>query len=87
MIEDYNNFGLRRKRIIAVEPETRMSFWRTAQRQEVDLIEVSASGLRAYEIKWNPRKTKGAFSKTFTGAYPEAKLKSVSPHDYAACLL
>ena len=31
-----------------------MFIWRTQQRQEVDLIEESAIGLDAYEVKWNP---------------------------------
>ena len=50
----------RRKRLLADAPETRMFFWRTTQRQEVDLVEESASGLAAFELKWNPRKARGA---------------------------
>jgi hypothetical protein len=40
------------------------------QRQEVDLIEDSAIGLDAYEVKWNPAK---AMSKTFLSAYPQVR--------------
>ena len=69
------------------EPETRMFFWRTAQKQEVDLVEESAGGLSAYEIKWNPKKSAMAFSKTFTEAYPNAVRRLVTPADYADCLL
>ena len=77
----------RRKRIVMDEPETRMFFWRTAQKQEVDLVEESAGGLSAYEIKWNPKKSAMAFSKTFTEAYPNAVRRLVTLADYADCLL
>lgn len=33
-------------------------FWRTAQNQEIDLVEETETGLNAYEIKWNCRKMK-----------------------------
>ena len=72
----------RRKFNITVSPETRMFFWRTTQQQEVDLVEESSSGLKAYEIKWNPLKTKGGISKTFMAAYPRATCRFVSPRDY-----
>lgn len=77
----------RRKRIVVEEPETRMFFWRTSQKQEVDLVEESASGLSAYEIKWNRKKSAGVFSRTFTAAYPQAACRLVTPANYADCLL
>ncbi len=77
----------RRKCILVAEPETRMFFWRTTQQQEVDLIEESATGLKAYETKWNQPKSSSAFSKAFRGAYPEAALQCVTPSDYVTCLL
>ena len=77
----------RRKRIIAKEPETRMFFWRTAQRQEVDLIEESAGHLKACEVKWSHGKTKGAISRTFKRGYPEAECFAVSSQNYAEFLL
>jgi hypothetical protein len=76
----YHNFGFD-------APETRMFFWRTAQRQEVDLVEESASGLAARELKWNPRKARGSVCATFHNAYPEATCTLVSPADCAAYLL
>lgn len=72
----------RRKYIMAYTPETRMFFWRTQQRQEVDLIEETASGLSAYEVKWNPAKLNKAMSKTFLSAYPQAECHGVSPQNY-----
>jgi hypothetical protein len=77
----------RRKQILAREPETRMYFWRTAQRQEVDLIEESAKGIKAYELKWNPAKTKGAICQTFRQAYPNAEFIEASPSDCNRYLL
>lgn len=76
----------RRKRIIADTPETRMFFWRTAQRQEVDLVEEAADGLRAYELKWNPLKAREAVCKTFRNAYPDALYAGVSPQNCAEFL-
>lgn len=72
----------RRKYIMAYTPETRMFFWRTQQRQEVDLIEETASGLSAYEVKWNPAKLNKAMSKTFLSAYPQTECHGVSPQNY-----
>ena len=54
-------------------------FWRTAQRQEVDLVEESASGLKAFEVKWNPAKAGGSICQTFRNAYPRAECIGVSP--------
>lgn len=77
----------RRKRILADAPETRMFFWRTMQRQEVDLVEESACGLRAFELKWNPNKTRAPICTTFRNAYPNAECFMVSPKDCAEHLL
>lgn len=63
------------------EPETREFFWRTTQQQEVDLVEESASGMKAFEFKWNPRKGKIAPPKTFRSAYPDADCRTISPQD------
>ena len=77
----------RRKRILADAPETRLFFWRTTQRQEVDLVEESAGGLTAYELKWNPKKTRDSICATFRNAYPEAEIVGVSPQTFAERLL
>lgn len=76
----------RRKRILVDTPETRMFFWRTAQRQEVDLVEETADGLKAYELKWNPLKARDAISATFRSAYPNALCFGVSPENCAEFL-
>ena len=69
----------RRKWLLLNEPETRSFFWRTKQQREVDLIEESAAGLKAFEIKWNPKKAADPLPKTFTNAYPQAATFGVSP--------
>lgn len=61
------------------EPETREFFWRTAQQQEVDLVEESASGVKAFEFKWNPRKAGVLPPKTFRTAYPDAECQTITP--------
>ena len=61
-----------------------MFFWRTQQRQEVDLIDLieeSATGLAAYEVKWNAAKSNKAMSKTFLSAYPQVQCHGVSPQN------
>ena len=77
----------RRKRILADAPETRMFFWRTVQRQEVDLIEESPEGLKAYELKWNEKKARGSICTTFRNAYPDANCAEVSPSNGIEFLL
>ncbi len=42
-------------------------FWRTAQLQEIDLIEETEDGINAYEIKWNCKKFK--LPSTFNSSY------------------
>ena len=69
----------RRKWLSLHEPETRSFFWRTKQQQEVDLVEESANGLKAFEIKWNPKKAAESLPRTFTNAYPSAETFGISP--------
>lgn len=69
----------RRKWLLLHEPETRSFFWRTKQQQEVDLVEESANGLKAFEIKWNPKKAAEPLPRTFTNAYPSAETSGISP--------
>jgi len=64
------------------EPETRDYFWRTTQQQEVDLVEESASELRAFQFKLDPKKAAKPISKTFASAYPHAVCKGISAADY-----
>lgn len=51
---------------------TKLHFWRTYDRQEIDLIEVNGNDIRAFEIKWDmgtkPVKEPKGFSKAYPGA-------------------
>lgn len=60
------------------EPFTRAYFWRTTQQQEVDLIEESSTGLKAFEFKWSETK-KPRLCATFRKAYPETSYQVVTP--------
>ena len=60
------------------EPDTREFFWRTAQQQEVDLVEAGISKLRGFEFKWNAKNAKVKLPKTFTNAYPESECHCVT---------
>ncbi len=53
-------------------------FWRTAQKQEIDLIEITDESLSAIECKWNST-AKAKFPQTFQTAYPMAKLSVCTP--------
>ncbi|MEK7619722.1 MAG: ATP-binding protein [Patescibacteria group bacterium] len=55
-------------------------FWRTFDQQEVDYIEETGEGLRAWEFKWNVSKS-GVLPKTFRSAYPDATFVSVTPRN------
>ena len=72
-------FAERFKWRIVHEPETREFFWRTTQQQEIDLIEESAGGLKAFEFKWNDKKGRATVSRAFTNNYPEAAVGVVTP--------
>ncbi len=61
-------------------------FWRTTQQQEVDLVEEDTNGMKAFEFKWN-KHSNVKFPKTFTRAYPEAKIEVVTSENYEAFLM
>lgn len=48
----------------------RIYFWRTYQQQEIDWIEEIDGSFSAFEFKWNPKKEKIKFPKTFLDHYP-----------------
>lgn len=57
----------------------RSHYWRSRDRQEVDLIEQTQDSLEAFECKWNkpPR-----FPRGFISAYPSAKTYGVTKDNY-----
>jgi len=76
----------RRKLINNEQVKIDTYFWRTIAQQEVDLVEVSSSGIHAVEIKWNTHK-KFRVSAAFTNAYPEAKTQCITPNNFESFLL
>lgn len=55
-------------------------FWKTYDKQEIDLIEESANSLDAFEIKWGEKKP--APPKIFTETYPQASYHVVGRDNY-----
>jgi predicted AAA+ superfamily ATPase len=68
------------------EPTTTLSFWRTTQQQEIDLVEDNGEYLSAYEFKWAATK-KVRFPQTFTDNYAGSKTFVVSPKNMEEFLL
>ena len=77
----------RDKYLLRHEPETRSFFWRTQGGKEIDLVEDSVSGIRAYEIKWSPKKAEKPLTRTFRNAYPDAACFGIAPDRYAEYLM
>jgi len=65
--------------------DSKFYFWRTTQKQEIDLIEETDGKLEAYEIKW--KKEKSSFPLTFINAYPKTKTNSITQNNYTDFLM
>jgi len=76
----------RMKKLHYENSRSRSFFWRTTQQQEVDLVEESIDNLKAFEFKWNTS-AKVKFPKTFTNAYPDAQLKTITPENFEEFLI
>ncbi len=61
-------------------------FWRTYDRQEIDLVEERDGQLWGYEIKWSPNK-KHKEPKDWKGAYPDAHFELVNSKNYLGFIL
>ncbi|HHH52602.1 MAG TPA: ATP-binding protein [Bacteroidetes bacterium] len=71
----------RRKNIIYKKLRTQIFFWRTYDKQEVDLIETNGNSINAYEIKYNPNR-KVRLPKGFINKYPDANFDVINPQNY-----
>ena len=60
---------------------TNRFFWRTYERQEIDLVEESEGQLHGYEFKWSIRKESPAPG-LWRSTYPEAGYTVISPDNY-----
>lgn len=67
--------------------EAKVYFWRTAQQQEVDLVEEHEGGLlKAFEFKWGSN-SKARFPQTFTNNYPSVQTQVISPVNLETILM
>jgi len=55
-------------------------FWRTYDKQEVDLVDATGGGLKGFEIKWNAVKEKAP--KAWLDLYPQASWSLVNNKNY-----
>ena len=62
-------------------------FWRTTQQQEIDYIEERDGKIHAWEFKWNPKKGKKKFPRTFLKNYETATTTVVTPDNMEEFLL
>ncbi len=60
-------------------------FWRTYDRQEIDLIEATENSLQAFEFKAGNKKKKVPVA--FANAYPEATFEVINPDNYLDFIL
>jgi len=75
-----------RKKNVYTDNYCQSYFWRTTQQQEIDYIEEKDGKITAYEFKWNPKK-KAKISRTFTSAYPNSEIITITPENYYEYLL
>ena len=72
--------GERRKANFNEALHRELYFWRTYDKQEIDLIEESAEGLTALEFKWGNKKSSAR--NVFQKAYPHAGFFVVNRDNY-----
>ena len=60
-------------------------FWRTYDRQEIDLVEERDGKLYAFEFKWKPKNVKAP--KAWQDAYPDAEYQVVSKENFLEFLI
>jgi len=56
-------------------------FWRTYQKEEIDLVEESGGKITAFECKYNARK-KASFPETFKESYPGSSQININPDTF-----
>jgi predicted AAA+ superfamily ATPase len=56
-------------------------FWRTWEKQEIDLLEEYGGQLHASEFKWSPKKSP-KIPRAFKEAYPEATFQTITPDNF-----
>jgi predicted AAA+ superfamily ATPase len=76
----WENFAIaeRMKQINYHHPFAQAYFWRTKQQTEIDYIEEQDGSLRAFEFKWNERKSPRC-PLAFSNTYPDASFSVITP--------
>lgn len=76
----WENYAIaeRMKQINYRHPFTQSYFWRTKQQTEIDYIEEQDGSLRAFEFKWNARKSPRC-PLAFSNTYPDASFSVITP--------
>ena len=79
--ELWENFVIveRMKRNAYASSMAQIGFWRNRRQNEVDFIEEEDGELRAYEMKWNEKKSNVPCPKAFIESYPKAVYKTITP--------
>ncbi|MBR3618956.1 MAG: hypothetical protein IKN44_04290 [Bacteroidaceae bacterium] len=62
-------------------------FWRTQQQKEIDYLEEENGELKAYEFKWNDKKSGTRIPSIFAKAYPDATYQIITPKNVDEFLL
>lgn len=68
------------KRDYNTSRDTAFYFWRTYDKQEIDLIEESPTSLRAFEIKWGEKQPK--IPRVFENTYPHVEYTVINRENY-----
>lgn len=63
------------------ESGVRSYFWRNYQQQEVDLVEQKGEQIKAFEIKYSPKK-KAKLPKSFSQAYPDSSFEIINSDNW-----
>ncbi|MEA3449017.1 MAG: ATP-binding protein [Bacteroidota bacterium] len=74
------------KKSVYEKRDSMFYFWRTYDKQEIDLIENRGGKLFSYECKWNPNK-QPKIPAGFKKAYPEARYFVINPENLPDFLL
>lgn len=76
----------RRKMLMNKRAMFEQYFWRTTSQQEIDLVELEKGEIRAFEIKWNPKK-KLKLPKPFQNGYKNAECFLINSRNYLDYLI
>ena len=95
-VENRNDVGALWENFVIVERLKRNSysgsfaqnwFWRTQQQKEIDYLEEENGELKAYEFKWNDKKSGTRIPSIFAKAYPDATYQIITPKNVDEFLL